>query len=234
MPSTPLFNAACAYCKEHAGEVTLNHCLRGVAFSLILLKRFPPFAGDKDIDTEAVMIASILHDMGWAHGLISKDKRFEVDGANIARDFIRNDAEAKGQYDKHRLQLVWDAIALHATASIAHHKEPEVVAVQLGILADFFGHNLPIPGWPITVDDYKEVVTAFPRLGFKDFVKDLFCGFCKTKPETTLDNFVSEYGRLYGLDGNGEGKEEFTKMLDENNFVKRLEGGLTALEQHEN
>ena len=41
-------------------------------------------------------------------------------------------------WDKHRVQMVWDAIALHATTSIAWHKEPEVVATSYGINAEFF------------------------------------------------------------------------------------------------
>lgn len=37
------------------------------------------------------------------------------------------------------MQLVSDACALHSTVSTARHKEPEVVAASLGILADFAG-----------------------------------------------------------------------------------------------
>jgi len=63
--------------------------------------------------------------------LVSKDKRFEVDGAEAAREFLRKEAPS---WDKHRLQLVWDAIALHTTGSIVYHKEPEVVACAQGIV----------------------------------------------------------------------------------------------------
>ena len=169
--------------------------------------------------------------MGWAttESLISNDKRFEVDGAYIARDFITK----HGDWDKHRVQLLWDAIALHTSPSIAHHKEPEVFATNLGIMADFFGPNLPLPGSPISIDEYKEVVGAFPRLGFKDEVRGILCGLCRDKPETTYDNFVADFGKAYGLDGKGEQKDEFVKQCEENDIVKRLNSGLMALEQYE-
>jgi len=86
----------------------------------------------------------------------------------------------------------------------------------------------------ITVEEYKEIVTAFPRLGFKDALVDILCGMCRDKPQTTFDNFVSSYGKVYGLDGKGGGKEEWTEKCEQNNLVPMLMGGLTALEQWEN
>ncbi|KAK6386876.1 hypothetical protein LTS17_000140 [Exophiala oligosperma] len=234
-PSSPIVNAALAYSKAHTNQSTVNHCLRSAAFSLLLMRKLPPFAAG-DVDVEAVVLSSILHDMGWAttKSLLSTDKRFEVDGANIAREFlkssIRNNDE---EWGKHRLQLIWDAIALHTTPSIAHNKEPEVFAAQLGIFADFAGPNIPIPGNPISVAEYKEVVTAFPRLGFGDQVVEIMCGLCRDKSETTFDNFVSDFGKSFGLDGKGTGKEEYTKLCEEHNFSKMLLGGLEACKQWE-
>ena len=78
-------------------------------------------------------MAAILHDLGFPIGhpphsdVISKDNRFEVDGANAAREFLKREAESS-EWDKHRLQLVWDAIALHTIGTVVFHKEPEVQA----------------------------------------------------------------------------------------------------------
>ncbi|KIW86809.1 uncharacterized protein Z519_12595 [Cladophialophora bantiana CBS 173.52] len=245
MPSDNLFTSAYAFVKEHCTRATLNHCLRSVAFSLILFRKFPPLATNPDIDKEAVLLSLLMHDMGWAtssSSLTSNEKRFEVDGADIARNFIRTESgggtgTSDGEkWDRHRLQLMWDAIALHTTPSIAHHKEPEVLATQLSIMAEFFGPHLDaaVPGCSITVDEYQEVLAAWPRLGFKEEMRQTLCGFCRDKPETTLDNFVAEFGRIYGLDGKGGGRDEFVKLCDENNIVRRLEGGLGALEKYEN
>ena len=229
IPSNKLINAAHAYAKQHITECALNHCLRGVAFTLIIMRKLPPLAA-ADLDTEAIVLSVLLHDLGWAtdKSLLSNDKRFEVDGANMAREFVKSHG---GGWDRHRLQLLWDAIALHTTPSIAHHKEPEVLATQLGVMADFFGPNLPLPGQLITVEEYKEVVTAFPRLGFKDELVKTMCGLCRDKKETTFDNFVADFGLAFGLDGKGTGKKDYTTQFQENNISKRLLDGLTACEQ---
>lgn len=236
IPSNDLINAAYSYTKEHTSQATVNHCLRCTAFSLLLIREFPPLASAAvDLDVEAVVLSNLMHDMGWAttKSLLSTDKRFEVDGANIARDFI-NRSSPNGEWDTHRIQLLWDAIALHTTPSIAQHKQPEVVAVTLGILADFVGPNMPLPGNPITVDRYKEIVGAFPRAGFSDEIVDIFCGLCRDKPETTFDNFASGFGKIYGLDGKGGGKEEWIKACEDNDRTKQLLGGLQACKQWEN
>ncbi|KAG9771666.1 hypothetical protein ABEF93_000575 [Exophiala dermatitidis] len=267
IPNAPIINAAHSYIKEHCSASTVNHCLRSTVFAMLLLRKFPPLStATADIDTETLVLSVLLHDMGWSttKALVSTDKRFEVDGANIAREFITAansaiDNDASHKWDKHRLQLVWDSIALHTTPSIAQHKEPEVFATQMGIMCDFFGPNMPGGGGGgeakaraedededggsgnsngngvplVTVDEYKEVVAAFPRLGFKDDLVNILCGLCRDKPATTLDNFVSEYGKLYGLDGKGGGCAEWWEKCEENNIAKRLMGGLTACEQWE-
>jgi hypothetical protein len=45
----------------------------------------------------------LMHDIGWdpIGELVSKDRRFEVDGADAARNFLRKEAP---DWDKHRLQ----------------------------------------------------------------------------------------------------------------------------------
>ncbi|KAF8866150.1 hypothetical protein BDZ45DRAFT_780764 [Acephala macrosclerotiorum] len=80
---------------------------------------------------------------------------------------------------------MWDSIALHATGSFALHKEAEVKITHLGVMADFFGPELP--GGLITVDEHKEVIKAFPRDGFQEQFLQIMCGLCAFKPETTYD-----------------------------------------------
>ncbi|KAB8256639.1 hypothetical protein BDV32DRAFT_128652 [Aspergillus pseudonomiae] len=173
---------------------------------------------------ESVLLGCILHEAGWTQtpGLYSKDKRFEVDGANAARHFLQNHAEAP-RWDKHRIQLVWDSIALHTTQSIAIHKQSEVHLMNLGSFTDFVGPLLP--GDYITVNEYKAIVKAFPRGDFMERGKKVMCGFCRDKPETTYDNLVGDFGLLFGYDGKGEGKEEYAKAHEEHS---RLMGPLFA------
>jgi len=162
------------------------------------------------LDIELIAFSTIMHDMGWATDktLLSKEKRFEVDGANMARSFLE-EAKFSTGWDKHRIQLMWDTIALHATPSFALHKEDEVKIAHMGIMADFFGPAYKV--YPITVEENQEIVDAFPRLGFKNQFLDIMCGLCALKPETTYDNFVADYGVAFRLDGKGSGREEFAR-----------------------
>ena len=49
----------------------------------------------------------------------------------------------------------------------------------------------------LTWDAWNVVVKDFPRLGLKEGVRDILCMLCRTKPETTYDNFAGQYGERY-------------------------------------
>ena len=227
-PTDAFLLEAVKFTKLHLSPTTVNHCLRSAAYSLLCMRKLPQFA---NVDQTLVVFACIFHDIGWTtnSSLTSTDKRFEVDGANIARNWIHDQTSDLG-WTERQIQLCWDAIALHSTASIAQHKEPEVAAAHMGITADFFGPNMP--GGLITRDEHKEIVQAFPWLGFHDEVISVMCGLCKTKPETAYDNPVHEFGIKYGLDGEGNGKEDFARNVEQNRTVNKLMGALKSCEEH--
>ncbi|KAK5745013.1 hypothetical protein LTR17_001764 [Elasticomyces elasticus] len=193
VPDTPLITAAIELSRKHLSEVAFNHIMRSFLFGFAIADKLPPFQGR---DRELHALASLLHDLGWdtTETFISPDKRFEVDGANAARTFVEKEIVHSGgkDWDKHRGQLLWDAIALHTTPSIAQHKEPEVAATSLGIFADFVGHDV-VPG-TMTRQEWDAIVAEYPRQGFREGVKEIMCGLCRSKPETTYDNFVSDFG----------------------------------------
>ena len=170
--------------------------------------------------------------MGWSStpGLTTKDKRFEVDGANVARDFLRNEvakgtAAMDGWDDKARLQLVWDAIALQQYAVYRDAQGARRHVVAYGIIANFLGPAVEGPPGLITPDESREVLRAFPRLGFREEVKQIMCGLCQTKPEATFDSFVGEYGARF-VEGYGKEREK-------RNIVDMLDQGLKATEAYE-
>jgi hypothetical protein len=209
LPDTPLIRRALEHIKKITSPTTVNHCIRSSYFAILLSRQNSRSSSDP-LDVELIVFSTIMHDLGWAtdKALLSKDKRFEVDGADMARDYLEKDKLVEG-WDKHRTQLMWDAIALHTIPSFALHKQPEVRLAHAGIMADFLGPNYP--GFPITIEENQEIVDAFPRIGFKQQFLDIMCGLCALKPETTYDNFVSDYGVEFGLDGKGTGKEEFAR-----------------------
>ena len=202
VPDTPLITKALDYARAHLSDMAYNHVVRSWLFGFAIASKVPSFS-DRDLEVHSV--AAILHDMAWdATGrLASLDKRFEVDGANVAREFLIKEGIAE-EWDKHRLQLVWDAIALHTTSSIASHKENEVRTTFYGISTDFGGPDMSFEKL-LTWEEWEAVVKEYPRLGLKEGVKEIMCELCRNKPETTYDNFVGDYGEKYvegySLDG---------------------------------
>ena len=188
------------------------------------------------VNLETGMLALLMHDLGWAttKSILSKDKRFEVDSAELSVKFIQDAIHSARttdqEWSKARLEELWTAIALHTSPSIAtHHPNPTVAIVALSIMADFFGPNLPLLVHDIiTPDEYKAIVQAYPREGFKEDLIDIMCGLCREKKETTFDNFVSEFGRKRGLDGKGTGKEKFIKECDERSLFEAMMQGIDA------
>ena len=99
-----------------------NHVMRSWLFGVLIAGGAKPAP-----DPELLAGSAILHDLGLTDRY-SAQERFEVDGANAARSFLKESG-----IPAHQLQLVWDAIALHTTRSIALHKEPEVAMTHSGI-----------------------------------------------------------------------------------------------------
>src|SRR5438445_3361200 len=85
-------------------------------------------------DAELLYAGAMFHDMGLTPAHSSADERFEVDGANVARDFLRR--RGIGQQD---IDTVWTAIALHTTPGIPQHMHPVVALVTAGVEMDVLG-----------------------------------------------------------------------------------------------
>src|SRR5256885_15786172 len=85
-------------------------------------------------DAELLYVGAMFHDIGLVDGHRSAHDRFEVDGANAAREFLRSHGVTGDA-----LRIVWDAIALHTTPGIPEHKEPEVALVTAGVGYDVLG-----------------------------------------------------------------------------------------------
>src|SRR5712672_1553104 len=85
-------------------------------------------------DRELLYAGAMFHDMGLTHAHCSAHERFEVDGANAARDFLRS--HGIGQRD---IDTVRTAIALHTTPGIPQHMHPVGGLVTAGVEMDVLG-----------------------------------------------------------------------------------------------
>jgi hypothetical protein len=84
-----------------------------------------------DDDTELIFFASILHDMGTTDAARG-EPRFELQGADLAADFLRAEGFAEARIDR-----VWEAIALHTTPQIPERRGPVARLVVTGVAMDF-------------------------------------------------------------------------------------------------
>jgi hypothetical protein len=159
-----------------------NHVMRSWLFGILLSEGAKPAP-----DPELLAVSAVLHDLGLSDRYTAEN-RFEVDGANAARAFLKDRGVSTQQ-----TQVVWDAIALHTTPSIALHKEPEVVMTHSGITVDVIGIGLD----RIPQDKLRAVLTEFPRLVFKNQFKERLCSVVRRKPATSFDNVLRDFGSRY-------------------------------------
>src|ERR1700747_2468239 len=129
-------------------------------------------------DPELLYAGAMFHDMGLTPQYASADKRFEVDGANAARDFLRSHGIAERD-----IETVWTAIALHTTPGIPPHMHPVVALVTAGVEMDVLG----ILFAQFTDVEPQAVVRTPPPPGrFKEEITQAFYDGFHHKPETTF------------------------------------------------
>jgi hypothetical protein len=135
-------------------------------------------------DHELLYAGAMFHDMGLTPAHSSAHERFEVDGANVARDFLRSHGIAQGDID-----TVWTAIALHTTPGIPQHMHPVVALVTAGVEMDVLGLSYA----EYSDAEREAVVHAHPRTGhFKEDIIQAFYDGIKHKPDTTFGNVKAD------------------------------------------
>jgi hypothetical protein len=182
---TALVRDAVALARTSLEPYLFNHSMRSWLFGVLLSED-----AERAPDPELLAVSTVLHDLGLA-GRYTAENRFEVDGADAARAFLKDRGISMQQ-----TQVVWDAIALHTTRSIALHKEPEVVMTHSGIAVDVIGAGLD----RIPQDKLRAVLTEFPRLALKNQFQACLCNVVRRKPATSFDNFLRDFGTRY-VDG---------------------------------
>jgi hypothetical protein len=123
-------------------------------------------------------VGAMFHDIGLTEGYRQSQLRFEVDGANAARTFLRSYGIPEAS-----VELVWDAIALHTTPGIPEPKKPEVALVTAGVEMDVLGFAHE----QFTQEQRDAVVAAHPRgADFKTNIVDAFYEGMRHRPDSTF------------------------------------------------
>ena len=179
---TPLISRAIEYAREHSEPYLFNHVMRSWLFAATFAQ-----LNQTAHDGEVLALTTILHDLGLAEGF-KGPLRFEVEGANAARAFARQEG-----LDDRRAQLIWDGVALNSTPSIALYKETEIALATMGIGLDWGGWGYEA----LTEAQVAPIVEAFPRLEMKQKFTRAVCGIVETRLATTYDNFARDFGERF-------------------------------------
>jgi hypothetical protein len=186
---TPIVRAAEQYARERSTDTLYAHVMRSWLYGVLAISANEGQSAPVDMEVHAV--GALLHDLGWDKTpnstIISPDRRFEVDGAIAAREFIRSHPDGRN-WDEARVQRVWDAIALHTEQSIVPYKELDVRVIPRGVNMDFFGPDIG----GVTAEAYAEVGKAFPKVDFHKSVNESMIWLCQTKPASTYGEIRSQ------------------------------------------
>ena len=179
VPDSKLAREARELVRETEPALLFNHSSRVYYFASLAGKG----RGVK-FDPELLYVAAMFHDMGLTPRYSSNSDRFEVDGANTARAFLRQHNISQPEID-----TVWTAIALHTTPGIPQYMHPVVALLTNGVEMDVLG----IAYSEFSDADREAIVAAYPRTEhFKEDIIQAFYDGIKHKPETTFGNVKAD------------------------------------------
>jgi hypothetical protein len=172
VPDSEICRRAWDLARTASTPVVLNHAMRTHAFGAVLAAR----SGIR-LDPEVFFVAAVLHDLGLTAASETEDGSFEWVGARRAAAFC-----AEHGLDARRTRLVHDAVALHSSVGLAHHREPEVALVHFGAGVDVLG--LRLDEIPTTL--LRTILERHPRLAFKHCFATLLERQATTKPRSHI------------------------------------------------
>src|ERR1700754_2039078 len=123
IPDSQLVNETTAFIQDTEPPLLYHHPRRTYLFGVLHGQRL-----GIEADPELLYVAAMFHDLGLVEGHRNLSQRFEVDGADAARDFLSShDVPAD------EIRRVWSAIALHTTHGVPVFMEPEIALLAAGV-----------------------------------------------------------------------------------------------------
>ena len=190
IPDTALCNAAVDLLESSSPAFLCSHCLRTYIFGSLAVRGL----GRSVVDEEAAFCGAVLHDLGLVPPYRS-DNRFEVDGADAARQFC-----SKHQVPPERADLVWEAIALHTSAGVATRLANETALVHFGAGLELFGLGLE----QMSPQVVEEVLQRYPRINFREEFRNLLVEHCRHNPAAQVLNWTDDLARRAGCTLQGQ------------------------------
>ncbi|TDO56705.1 HD domain-containing protein [Kribbella sp. VKM Ac-2571] len=194
IPETPAAAEAAQWVREHSSSLIYHHSRRVFVFGMLHARLL-----GLEPDPELVYLSALFHDAGLLTPFSDTEQRFELDGADHARQFLLERGFSKGAAD-----VVWTAIALHTTPGVPSRMGPEIAVTTYGVLTDAIGFGLD----QLEPADVAAVTAADPRGDFKQEFLQTFVDALKDRPDTTfgtmnadvLAEFVPGFRRLSVVD----------------------------------
>jgi hypothetical protein len=172
IPGTELVREATDFIRTAEDDLLFDHSRRVFLFGALRGRQL-----GLQPDLELLYVAAMFHDLGLTSRYRTSTLRFEVDGANAARDFLIERGVDDGDARK-----VWLSIALHTTPGVPQFLEPEIALVTAGVETDVIG----ISRDGLSVEALAAVTAAHPRPDFKHRILTAFADGMRHRPRSTF------------------------------------------------
>jgi hypothetical protein len=182
IPDSRLAREASALVAEVSPDYLEGHCRRSHVFAALLGQ-----ALGIEYDEELLYLCTVLHDLGLTERYATGE-RLEVAGARAAAGWARSH-----DLPDDRVNALWDAVALHASAGIADAKGGEVALTHFGIAVDVIGLRREL----LSDEAFDAVVAAFPRRNFKKSFHELLIEHASRNPTAYLFSWFHESLRAH-------------------------------------
>ena len=179
-PDSALAHSITEFVRDSTSELLFRHSMRVYFWASLEGRR-----RELKFDPELLYAGAMFHDLGLAPAYRRSDLRFEVNGANAARDFLKSHGVPEPDVER-----TWLAIALHTTPGIPEHLHPEIALIHSATALDVVGR-----GFDALPEEEREAVLArYPREpGFKERIIDTFYEAVKDRPQTTIGSLNDDY-----------------------------------------
>jgi hypothetical protein len=172
IPDTALVREITEFIRDAEDDLLFHHSRRVFLFGALQGRR-----RGLQPDLELLYAGAMFHDLGLTRRYRTSTLRFEVDGANAAREFLLQRGVDRAHADK-----VWLGIALHTTPGVPEFLAPEVALVTAGVETDVLG----IGRDDLSPEALAAVTAAHPRPDFKRRILTAFNDGMKHRPDSTF------------------------------------------------
>lgn len=172
IPDSALAREATDFIRGAEDDVLYHHSRRVFLFGTLHGRRL-----GLQPDPELLYVGAMFHDLGLTTRYDTSTQRFEMDGADAARDFLLEREVRQSDADR-----VWLGIALHTTPEVTGRLDPETALLAAGVKTDVVG-----VGWEnLTSEALDAVTAAHPRPDFKNRILAAFNDGMKHRPDSTF------------------------------------------------